>query len=489
MNSDIYVKRGMAVMLKRIAAFVFAAVICTGSTAVCALSTSLNYQYDEDNVSIPAPETYVAKEVIYGTDIGVGGFSSPSDIFVDENDNVYIADSGNNRIVILNRNFEHVRTVDGVAENENSGLSSPMGVFAQDGIVYICDTGNARVMALDTENRAVRYIEGTNLVSVNENFVFQPEKIILDENDNILVSSSAIYQGILRFDENDEFKNFFAPNQVESTIETFLLSLIKSIFTDAQKEGIQKQLPSPYSNIYLGRDNFIYATSENVAAGQDLKCLNPAGTNILTYASVGSSETVYGDHQSEYRTTAFVDVHADSDGNMLVADGNTNKLFLYDEECNLMAVFGGTGDERGRFSAISSIEKLGDTYLILDKDKNSLTVMEPTGYMSKLYVAMEYYRNGEYTESESIWYEILEENSNLPLAYCSLGRSKYHLGEYGLAMEYLEKGGDTYFYSLALGEYRKQFVHDHFMLIIIGGIAAVAAAVFLIKRIRKKLSE
>ncbi|MBO7217078.1 MAG: NHL repeat-containing protein [Clostridia bacterium] len=476
-------------MIKRIlpvtAALFIAASTCTAS----AISSSHNYQYDEDRASIPAPETFVAKDVIYGTDLGIGAFSSPSDIFVDAEDNVYVADTDNNRIVVLDSNLSFVKEINAISGVENTALSGPKGVFVKDGNIYICDTANSRVVAIRENGEVFRYIEGDGIVSVNEKFVFQPEKVVLDENDNILVSSSAIYQGILRFDEKDEFKNFFAPNQVEATFETFISSLLKKFFTDAMKEGITKQLPSPYSNIYLGPDNFIFATSENVAVGQDLKCINSAGANILNFASISSSNTVYGDHESAYRNNSFIDVHADKNGNMLVADRQTGKLFLYDEECNLMAVFGGIGDEKGRFGEISAIEKLGENYLILDKKKNSITVMEPTDYVKRLYIAMEHYRRGEYTESEGIWQELLMENSNLPLAYCSLGRSKYHIGEYKLAMDYLEEGGDTYFYSLALNEYRKEFVHDHFMLIVVGGVAAIVAVFYIIKWIRKKLSE
>ncbi len=476
-------------MFKRLAALLFAVVIASSVCTAGAISPSLNYQYDEEQTAIPAPKTYVAQEVLYGDDFGVGALHSPADIFVDENNMVYIADSGNNRILVLDENLKFVREVTEVSGHELKTFQNPSGLFVENGNIYVCDTGNARVLAFHENGEIFRYIEGEGLVSVNENFVFQPHKLILDENNNILVSSSAIYQGILRFDENDKFKNFFAPNQVPATFETFISSLLKRFFTESMKQGHTKQLPSPYSNIYLGPGNFVYATSENVAAGQDLKCLNSAGSNILSFAKAGAGQSIYGDHESAYKTNAFIDVHADVNGNMLVADRNTNKLFLYDEECNLMAVFGGTGDEKGRFTKISAIEKLGDNYLVLDETKNSLTVLCPTEYIKKFYVAMEYYRRGEYTESEGIWQELLRENSNLPLAYCSLGRSKYHIGEYKLAMEYLRKGGDTYFYSLALNEYRKEFVHDHFMVIVIGGVAGIAALLFIIKWIRKKLSE
>ena len=182
--------------------------MCGGMTA-SALSTKLDYQYDENNHSIPGPVAYDATNRIYGTDLGVGALDEPSDLFVDENNNIYIADSGNNRILIFNDNWKLLREIKEISSPDAiNKLSGPEGVFAREGIVYICDTKNSRVVAINGDNKVVRLIKGEGLVSVNEHFVFKPEKLVVDSNDNILVSSSVIYQGIMRFDPNDEFKSF-----------------------------------------------------------------------------------------------------------------------------------------------------------------------------------------------------------------------------------------------------------------------------------------
>ncbi len=453
-----------------------------------AITKTDDYQYDENFHSIPGPKTYTASRVIYGRDMGVDGLTTPSDIFVDENKNIYIADSGNNRIVVLNSDYKLIRIIKSVSSpDKKNELSDPKGVFAKDGFVYICDTGNFRVISVDSNNNVVRIVKGKDLMSVNKNFVFKPEKVVVDSNSNILVASTAVYQGIMRFDGKDKFKAFFAPNQVETGFATFVTSLLKKLFTDAQKESLQKNLPSPYSNLYIDNENFVYATAENVKDGQNIKKLNSSGTNILAYSSALEENQTFGDYEADDTKINFADIHCDKNGYMLAADSATQKLFLYDKECNLISIFGGSGDSESQFSSISAIEKLDDDYLILDSENGTLTVLSPNSYMRQVIVALNYYQNGEYDKCEEIWKSILDNNSNFPFAYKSLGRTQYHLGNYKLSMKYLKTGGDTYFYSLALNEYRKEFVKEHFAVLLFGIIIFVVLFVFAVKKIKKFL--
>lgn len=455
---------------------------------VSALSKNSDYQYDEKLHSIPGPKTYTASNVFYGNDIGINNFSSPSDIYVDDQQKIYVSDSGNNRVVVFDNEFNLIRTIENVVSPDNkNNLSEPQGVFAKNGLMYICDTGNFRVIAINDKNEVVRLIEGNDLMAVNKNFVFKPEKVVVDTNDNVFVSSSSIYQGIIRFDINDKFKSFFAPNEVTSSFATFLTSVLKKVFTDAQKESLRKNLPSPYSNLFIDDENFIYATAENVNQGQSIKKLNSSGTNILAYSSVLAENKTFGDYESKDQKMNFVDINCDKNGYMLVADSSTQKLFLYDKECSLISIFGGKGKSKGEFSSISAIEKLNDDYLILDSEVGTITVLSPNSYMKELMVAMSFYQSGEYERSEEIWKSILNKNSNLPIAYKSLGRTQYHLGNYKLSMKYLKTGGDTYFYSLALNEFRKEFIQEHFAIILFSVIAFIVLFVFAVKRIKKKL--
>jgi len=77
--------------------------------------------------------------------IGGGSFAAPSSVAVDGAGNMYVADSGNNRVVAMVPSG----TGYGAASTVLSGLSGPAGVAADwNGNVYVADTGNGRIVML-----------------------------------------------------------------------------------------------------------------------------------------------------------------------------------------------------------------------------------------------------------------------------------------------------------------------------------------------------
>ncbi len=74
--------------------------------------------------------------------------SSPAGVIVDSACNVYVADTGNNRIVEVSAlGVASVLTINGLTP----ALSSPNGIAIDgSGNLYIADTGNSRVVKVDT---------------------------------------------------------------------------------------------------------------------------------------------------------------------------------------------------------------------------------------------------------------------------------------------------------------------------------------------------
>jgi DNA-binding beta-propeller fold protein YncE len=86
-----------------------------------------------------------------GTSIG-SGLSAPSGVAVDAGGNVYIADTGNNRVVLVPNTLTGLSSA-GQTTVATTGytLSGPRGVaIDQLGFLYIADTGNSRVLTLAT---------------------------------------------------------------------------------------------------------------------------------------------------------------------------------------------------------------------------------------------------------------------------------------------------------------------------------------------------
>ena len=75
------------------------------------------YNYDAYGVSTPAPEGYEPFLKIQGENLQCGAFNGPEDIFFSEDDLIYVADTKNNRIVVLSSDFEFLNTIDEIVIN------------------------------------------------------------------------------------------------------------------------------------------------------------------------------------------------------------------------------------------------------------------------------------------------------------------------------------------------------------------------------------
>lgn len=106
-----------------------------------ATDTIIKYTYDTSSADWKWSETLGS----HGT--GVGEFSDPHSIAVDTAGNLYVADTGNNRIQIYDVNTNTWTAWGGTSTGTTAGkFNAPQGIaVGSDGIVYVADTGNNRI--------------------------------------------------------------------------------------------------------------------------------------------------------------------------------------------------------------------------------------------------------------------------------------------------------------------------------------------------------
>lgn len=107
-----------------------------------ALPQSEAYLYGSDKTSIPAPAPYQVRAVYDGLELNIGRLREPQDLHVDGTGAIYLADTGNNRIVRIRADFQSADVLTAILiDGREEPLSQPKGVFkAADGLLYICDT-------------------------------------------------------------------------------------------------------------------------------------------------------------------------------------------------------------------------------------------------------------------------------------------------------------------------------------------------------------
>ena len=444
-----------------------------------------DYVYNEYGEAVNAPSAYVSGRVLRGRDIGVGDFNKIADLYV--NENIYISDSGNNRIVVLDPEYNLVRVIAEITENgEKTALNSPASVFLKDGLLYICDMANSRVVVIDENDCVVKTFEKPQSDLLTEDFNFKPSKVVVNSAGSVYISANGVYQGLLHYENDGTFIEFFGANKVQVTPDVLIKSMWMNIFSDEQREALIRSVPTEYAGIFIDGEDMIYTTTVTATDSQ-VKRLNASGENILMYPGSttgflqkGYNRNNFGDQTIEtgrngVRRSQIMDVVVDEDNVIAVLDSQRGKVFLFDSEQNPLGIFGGSGTQEGCFTTVSALGKNGEDYLVADGTRNSITVFEPTEYMQHIRSALRAYEQGDYTESCAHWEKVLEDNAGLFVAARGIGRVLLLEGKFEEAMRYLKMGDDRYYYSMALTRYRREFLRDNSLWLIPAAAAVVAA--------------
>ena len=224
-----------------------------------------SYTYDYWGEAVPAPQAYLPSHVITGSDLGVGDFRAPSDLVVGPGGDIYIADAGNNRILVFDSSWQLLRIMDSfINRGEEDGFARPQGIFVTaDGSLYVADTGQTRIIQFDSQGELVRIIgppqsevEGV----LPAGFDYRPLKVGVDLHDRIYVISQDLPEGLISFSEDGRFRGFLGAPKVTPNLADYIWSRLA---TREQRARMQVFLPTEYTNFDLDPDGFIYATTKD----------------------------------------------------------------------------------------------------------------------------------------------------------------------------------------------------------------------------------
>ncbi|HBA47432.1 MAG TPA: hypothetical protein DCZ91_06470 [Lachnospiraceae bacterium] len=474
-------------------ALCLAAAMFAGADMKAEAQSNFNsYSYDEWDGSVEAPASYQPVMVKNGFEIGAGPLNTPQDFFMDKDGHLYVADTGNNRILVLDAELELLEIMETVRMNgEEVPLTDVEGMYVtEDHVLYASQTQSGRILIIrDGEVTGIIEKPVSNLIS--DDFIFAPTKIGLDIYGRVYVLSKGCYSGLLQFDVDGSFMGFFGANKVEVTAQVAFNYMWKSILSDEQRAAMTSILPIEYSNIDCSEDGFVYTSTVGTQLPKSqIKKLNPLGNN--TYFALGNAEFNFGDEELSYKKgkanyPSFIDVKANEKGFIFAIDLTSGRIFERDQEANLVAVFGGMGNQTGTFSTPVAVDVYGDRVYVLDRLKNNITVFEPTEYGALVEEAICTYGEGRYDEASGLWMQVLARNANSKLAYNGIGKAFTQGEEYTDALQYLRYSGDKYSYSKAFGKNRLVVVRRYGPYAIVL-IVCVAAALSVRKRVvrRKK---
>ncbi len=457
---------------------------------ICASAESSNYytyEYDVYEQSKAAPPGYVCIDEYNAITLGLEtDFLQPSDMIY-KDDILYILDSGNNRVVAINKDG----TLNAIYNDFTDTNSEPIDFSSAQGFAIdnygnfiIADTAKTRVLVFDGARKLDFIIGRPDKALEGYENPFDAVKVCVDDSDQIYVIANSINIGAMVFSKNGEFLRFYGSNKVTATAEVIMNHIKKRFMTQKQISAMKQYTPVSFTNFDTDDEGFIFTVTNNTVATSEtdtVKKLNYLGKNIL------ANDTKYGDLEWDRNTNKkalknnFTDIDVDSNGFMNLLDTGMGKVFQYSQENQLISVFGVFGSQEGTFSNPIAIESVDDKICVLDEGKACITIFEPTNYAKTFRSAIIHLNSGNLQASMSDWNTLLTSNTNSTYAYYGLGLVYDKMGEYSTAMEYFKLAGANSDYSNSFKQYRKEYMTEKPLVIVIS-IVIIFAVCFVISK-------
>ncbi len=372
--------------------------------------------------------------------------SAAEDMFITPDGLIYIADTGNGRIVKLD-DFEVV------ASYGEGVLQGPTGLFVDDdGVMYVADAQQDTIFILDANGNVLNQFGHPTEPLFGRNRQFLPRKIAVDARQNLYIISEGSVNGIVQMNTNGNFIGYFGANSATMSLKMILQ---RAFLTNEQLDQFIKNEAASPSNLTIDHQSLIFTITAGTDRWETIRRFTIAGKNIFP--------EIFG-------STAFRDIDVSENGLVLAVDAN-GQIYEYDLNGTMLFVFGAqdNGDQRlGTLRNPTAIERHGEYIYVLDKDKNAVVVYQTTDFARLVHDGVRLYVDGFYREAKPYFEEVLDYNGSYIMAYQAIADAYYKERGYAAALTTYKYAEDREGYSQAFWELRNAVLQQYLTQAILG---------------------
>lgn len=432
-------KKGVRIVKALILTIVIYNILLAPATALAEVPYK-TYTHDGYHNLIETQAAYMPDKSI--TKIGDTSLSAPRDMKVTDDGEIYIADTGNRRILICDLEGNYI------GEYGSDVLVYPSGVHVtKDKYTYVADRDAGKIFHFDPKGNLLLEYGKPNHPLYGEKMEFKPLKIVVNPAGNMFAISEGNTNGIAQISPTDQgtFLGYFGTNLTQVNITDIILRMF---LTDSQLAKRGSNVPPIPDNMAIDDKGLIYT----VTRGQrydTLKRLNIAGKNVMEASEWDDypAAVTAGNHDTVFLASSL------------------GYIYEFTNEGDLLFVFGGKDDGRQRIGLSTKVEAiavdLNDYLYVLDSDRNQIHKFKPTEFTIKLHQSISLYSRGRYIESMEPLEQILEMNGMFGYANKAMGLSYLQVEDYDMAMKYAKLAVDKGTYSDAFWEVRNIWIREN----------------------------
>lgn len=451
-------------------------------------------------------ESYIPQQSITASSLNLEeGLKGLSDICFGPDGKVYLLCSEISKVIVLKSDYTFEKEI--IIADESGApvvFTDAKGIYVDsNNEIFICDTNNARVIVADLSGKLLREMKKPDSSLIPSDFMYQPSSIAKDSKGYTYILCMGSYYGALTFSPEGEFLGFYGSNTVETTaLDTIAFIWDKLTGTDAKRESNSKKLPYSFVDLVVDYDDYAITCTGTVDSkingkGQ-IRKISPTGVNIL-YKRNNDGSSVSSDEFNFLEESIIsskipaepqniISLSVNEDGYIFALDKTVGLVYVYDQDCNLISAFGGgigVGEALGLFSVPTAVAVKGDSVLVADSKKMSVTVFNITEYGKLLQEAQTLYLKGDYDTAKPYFEKIIKADNGNQLAYRGLAAASYGEGDYDKALEYAKRGLDYSTYNAAWQIIFKDFLSENFGWILLIILLIICALVFVSCKLKK----
>ena len=248
-----------------------------------------------------------------GTSVGM--LSGPRGLAVNDQDEIPVAEFGNDRVSVFSTDGTHLRSF-GRRGKKNGEFMYPTGIAVDThGNIVVADKDNHRVQVLDSSGNFLRKFGEEGIL---DHQLRKPEGLSINGNGDIIVA---------------DYGNK-------------LIKIFSSSGEYLRKFGGASTFVNPYHCIQHGQ---YFIVSD--CADHSIKIFDLEGTFISKFGKQGNKD-------GEFETPRYLSVN--KEGLLMVCDGNNHRVQVFELNGTLITKFGSEGSQIGEFDCPRSTANLSD---------------------------------------------------------------------------------------------------------------------------------
>lgn len=399
-------------------------------------------------------------------------FNAPRNMYVDNKDNLYVADSGNNRIVKFDAGLNYVESF-----SAGGTLNQPGGAYYDEvkKELYIADTENKRVVVVDSQDHVLRKYTKPDSDLLNSDLQFDPSNISLGTQGYIYILKG---QYFMQINQTGDFKGFVGSTRVAANIITLL---VRRFASEKQKKQLTTEQPSPYLNFTMDKNGVIYAVASTASA--QIRKINMVGDNLYPEQFYGEKVQ---DVSGKMVDPNFISIAVSGDGIISVLEENSKRIYQYSQSGTMLNVIGGEGEVNGFFTTPVSIavNSRGGIF-VADASRNSIQYFSRTAFASATYKAQVAYDEGRYKDAYSLYQDARSLDPNYSVVNNGIAKCLYKLDRIQEAADAYRAADNRSGYGSMQQELHRDFIKKYFGWVCLVVIATAVGFVLLIRALKR----